>query len=302
MPEPITVVTVTYNSARQIPDFASSLSAAAQVQPLQLVVSDNASTDDTVALVERHAPDAVILRSAQNRGYAAGINAAIRKITPQGPVLVVNPDVRLHRKTVPVLAAMLQDPAVGIAVPQLRDENGHLHFSLRRDPRVLRVLGEAVLGGHLAGRHDRLGEMITDERRYAMPQNVDWATGACMLISAECWRRVGSWNEDFFLYSEETDFALRTRDAGLTIRYHPVAQATHLGGDAHISPELFELLTLNRWRFYRARHGRTAGLAFRAALTLDAVPRAAAGRSTARAALRGLLSPGSNPDHAARAR
>jgi GT2 family glycosyltransferase len=136
-----------------------------------------------------------------------------------------------------------------------------------------------------------LGEMITVPSRYENAGPADWATGACMLITPECRQRVGAWDEEFFLYSEETDYALRARDAGLSLRYQPAARATHRGGDAHRSPALFRLLTVNRWRLYRRRHGPVAATFFRAALIVDMLPRALAGRRTARAALSGLLSP-----------
>jgi GT2 family glycosyltransferase len=295
MPEaPVTVVSVTYNSASLIPGFLTGLRAATEDVPHQLVVVDNASGDGTADLAAELAPDALVVRGKHNLGYAGGINVAIREAAPTGPVLVTNPDLRLHPGAVKALLAALSDPAVGIAVPQLRDDTGRLLFSLRRDPRILRILGEAFLGGHRAGRYGPLGEVVSTTRHYLRPRSVDWATGACMLISAECMRRVGPWNEDFFLYSEETDFALRTRDAGLRLQYVPSALASHRGGDAHTSPELFALLTMNRWRLYRARHGRAAGAAFRAALIVDTLPRAAAGRAPARAALSELVSPGAD--------
>jgi GT2 family glycosyltransferase len=134
--------------------------------------------------------------------------------------------------------------------------------------------------------------MITGPSRYEQTGSADWATGACMLITPECRRLVGAWDEAFFLYSEETDYAMRARDAGLSLRYQPAASATHRGGDAHRSPALFELLTVNRWRLYRRRHGPVAAAIFRAALIVDMLPRAVAGRPTARAALTGLLSRG----------
>lgn len=291
----VIVIAVTYNSAALIPEFVTSLRDSVKRTSYKLVMVDNASTDDTIAQIEEHAPEAVLVRSERNLGYGGGINMAMRAAQPQGPVLVTNPDLRLHPGALEILLDALSDPTIGIVVPQLLDDRGNISFSLRRDPRPLRVLGEAVLGGRRAGRYDRLGEMVTVSHSYETPGTADWATGACMLLSAECVRRVGDWNESFFLYSEETDYALRARDAGLAVYYQPRAQATHRGGDAHVSSELFELLTMNRWRLYRSRHGRAAGAAFRAALVADAIPRALLGRRPARAALKSLLSPGADP-------
>ncbi len=292
----LTVVTVTYHSSDVLPSFLAALPAALAGTAAQLVVADNASGDGTLALLRRRAPDALAVNTGANLGYAGGINAALAAATaagvPAGPVLVVNPDVRLHPGSVPVLLAALAEPGTGIAVPRLLDEHGRLSYSLRREPTVRRVLGEALLGGLRAGRFPGLGEMVTDPAAYRSGRIADWATGACLLVSAECAQRLGRWDDSFFLYSEETDFALRARDAGFALRYVPEAVATHRGGAAHSSPFLWQLLVGNRWRLYRRRHGPLAAAGFRAALVLDALPRARVGRAPARAALRTLLSAG----------
>ena len=112
-----------------------------------------------------------------------------------------------------------------------------------------------------------------------------------MLISAQCWRACAPWDESFFLYSEETDFALRARDAGYATRFTPQARAVHLGGESRQSSGLWSLLVLNRVRLYRRRRGRLRGVAFWAALLLRELSRAAIGRRPSRAAARALLSP-----------
>ncbi len=99
----------------------------------------------------------------------------------------------------------------------------------------------------------------------------------------------GPWDESFFLYSEETDFALRARDAGFVTRYDPRAHAVHLEGDSRRNPALWALLACNRVRLYRRRHGRAATTAFYAAVLAREASRAVLGRRPARAAVRALL-------------
>ena len=115
--------------------------------------------------------------------------------------------------------------------------------SLRRRPTVLRAWGESLLGGERAGRFSPLGELVLDDDSYERAGPADWATGAAMLVSAECLRDVGAWDESYFLYSEETDFALRAWDAGYRLVYVPAAHAVHLEGESHTSPALYALLT-----------------------------------------------------------
>ncbi len=215
----VTVVVVTYDSAPLLPGLVSALSDGLADVGHELVFVDNASADDTCDVVRRLAPTATLVALDRNKGYAAGINAGIAAASPDADaVIVMNPDVRPSRRCVEHLLGALGHDGVGIAVPRLLDADGHLSCSLRRRPTVGRAFGEALLGGTRAGRHPLLGEVVTDVAAYEEPTTADWATGAIMAISQGCLAAVGAWNEDFFLYSEETEFCApsvrpRVRDA-----------------------------------------------------------------------------------------
>jgi GT2 family glycosyltransferase len=226
-----------------------------------------------------------------NRGYAAGINAGVAAASPAAAVLVVNPDVRLGPGSVRSLLDATAEPGVGIAVPRLYEPDGTPGLSLRREPTVLRALGEAVLGGSRAGRFAALGETVCDPRVYRRPVAADWASGSVMLITRRCLDAVGAWDERYFLYSEETDFALRARDAGFELRLVPRACAIHVGGESHSSPRLWSMQTVNRVRSFAVRHGRAHTMAFWAAVTINEALRAPLGAPAHRAALGALLHP-----------
>jgi GT2 family glycosyltransferase len=287
----VAVVVVTYNSDRLLVDLFDSLDGGLAGSTWQLVVVDNASADETVAAIRRLRPAATVVETGRNAGYSAGINAGVAAAPPHSAVLVLNPDVRLCPGCVPALLRALTLPGTGIAVPRLVDGEGQLILSMRREPSVLRTLGDAVLGARTAGLFPVLGEVVTDPRRYTEPAVIDWSEGSTLLVSAEAWRLCGPWDESFFLYSEETDFALRVRDRGLVTRYVPTAEGIHLGGESRESPGLWSLLNLNRVRLFRRRHGRIRTAAYWAALCLREGTRAVQGRTTSRAALRALLSP-----------
>jgi N-acetylglucosaminyl-diphospho-decaprenol L-rhamnosyltransferase len=259
----VTVIVVTWNSSELLGGFVEALrSGMAGVASWQLVIVDNDSADGTIEVAERLAPAAITVRNTRNAGYAAGINKGVEVAGPTAAYLVVNPDIRLGECAVIKLLAELERPATGIVVPQLRRPDGRLVRSLRREPTLYRLLTEAFLGGPRADRWLHGGELVRDERAYARPTTADWATGAAMLISAPCLERTGPWDESFFLYGEETEFALRARDLGYQLRYLPAASAVHIGGQAHLSPDLYSLLTVNRARAFRKRHGRLASLLF----------------------------------------
>jgi GT2 family glycosyltransferase len=287
----VRVAVVTFNSAAVLPGLLDSLPAACDGLDWELMVADNASNDASLDIVARQAPDARVVRLGRNAGYAAGINAAADAPGGYDALLVTNPDVRLAPGAVGRMLDTLALPITGIVVPRLTGADGHLVPTLRRRPTVLRALGEALLGGGRAGRFRALGETVTDPRAYQAPGEADWASGAVMLLSARCLRSVGPWDESFLLYSEETDFALRAVDAGWRLRFTPDASGMHIGGESHVSPFLWSLLTVNRVRLYARRKGVVRTAAFWAAVTLNEGLRAARGRTESRAALRVLLRP-----------
>ncbi|MET9621545.1 glycosyltransferase family 2 protein [Streptomyces sp. NPDC006464] len=295
---PVAVLVVTWNSAAVLPGFLAALPKAMAGLDWRLVVADNDSADDTVAVVRALAPEATVVETGRNGGYSFGVNAALGAAGGWeggfSAALVCNPDIRMSEgcaaTLVDALGTELPDgDRVGIAVPLLYEEDDALIHSLRRESSVSRAFGEAVLGNRRAGRFPALSELVTDPAAYAGRTRADWATGALMALSRECLDACGPWDESFFLYSEETEFCLRARDLGHVTRLEPAARAVHLGGDSRVSPRLWSLLTVNRVRLYRRRHGFAATVVFRGAVLLRELSRAALGRAPSRAAVAALL-------------
>ncbi|WP_433057172.1 glycosyltransferase [Dactylosporangium sp. CS-033363] len=289
--ESVAVVVVTYNSERLLPDLLASLGPGLDGVAWHLTVADNASADGTVEALKTLAPEATVVQMNRNAGYAAGINAAVAAARPHTAILVLNPDVRLEKGCIGTLLETLRTPGTGLAVPRLENGDGTLIPTLRREPSVPRILGDAVMGARRAGKIPVLGEVVTDEREYERENVADWAEGSTLLISAECWQRCAPWDESYFLYSEETDFALRARDAGFATRYNPAARAVHLEGDSRVSPRLWALLTTNRVRLYRRRHSAVSAGAYWSVLLVREMSRAVTGKPQSRLATRALLSP-----------
>ncbi|WP_328532284.1 glycosyltransferase family 2 protein [Nocardioides sp. NBC_00368] len=296
----IAVVVVTYNSAHLLADLLASLPGGLDGLGWRLVIADNASADDTVAEARRLAPEATVVETGRNGGYAAGINAGVAAAFAGDPgldaVLVLNPDVRLEPGCGVALAGELALPAggqpgVGVAVPHLVDAEGRLIESMRGAPNLVRAFADAVVGANRAGRVRWAGEIVASPAEYERAQDTDWAEGSTQLISAECWRACGPWDESYFLYSEETEFHLRARDRGFRVRYVPSARAVHLGGESTTSPGLWALLVANRVRLFTVRRGRVQGAAYWLMVLARECSRALLGKQTSRRAVRTLVSP-----------
>lgn len=285
----VTLVVVTHNSARLLPAFCEALPAAlVGVDDSRVVLVDSGSTDATMEVARQSPEIDLVIGLPANLGYAAGINAGIRS-APAGNYFVLNPDVRLAPGSVRyLLDAIVGD--TGIAVPRLVDEHGALLTSLRRRPSLARAAGEAIIGGR-AGRIPALGETVRSTRSYRRRTGAAWATGGAMLLGGDCVHRTGSWDESFFLYEEEVDYALRSRRAGFTLRLVPEAGAVRIIGDEPPGDFVWALSRVNKARLYGRSHSKPATAAFGAMLLLGELLRIPRGGSRHRRAALALIWP-----------
>jgi N-acetylglucosaminyl-diphospho-decaprenol L-rhamnosyltransferase len=281
------VVIVTYDSARVVGDLLDSLPAALDGLTADVVVVDNGSADGTAEFIAAR-DDCRVVRSA-NVGYAAGINRGVREAAEADAILILNPDVRLHERSVAPLLKALLEPHTGIVVPQLRAAEDTLEPSLRRRPTLLRALGLERT------RVPALAERIFDADEYAHPHPVDWAQGAVVLMSRECFDALGGWDESFFLYSEETDASLRAQDVGLLTRYEPLSVAVHIGGQSGRSDATHAMQIVNRVRLYRRRNGALASLCYYSLAIASEVSWVLRGHRPSRFAVKALLRPSLRP-------
>ncbi len=290
----VAVILVTHDSAEVLPGFLESLAPACSGLRWQLVVADNASGDDSLGLVRDAFPDATIVETGGNPGYAAAIDAAVDAAPASAALLVTNPDIRAPEGAVGQLLGALR-PGIGVVGPRIVGDDGSLALTIHRAPTVSRALSDAVLGGERARRW--VGETVNDPGAYESAAEVDWLSGAFLAISRRCHDELGGWDPRFFLYSEETDFALRARDAGWRVRYEPSSTVVHVGGESTTSPWLYTILTVNRLRLASLRMGPLRRSAYTLVVALGELLRSFRSREPAvhRAALRSVLSPRRRP-------
>lgn len=263
----LTVVVVTYNSSADIEHLLGDLRREARNNVMRVVVVDNNSSDETRDIVAQHS-DVISVSSGGNIGYAGGINVARRRVGDCRAVLILNPDLRVRPGAVGMMLSMLDDSRVGVVVPRIVDGDGLTYPSLRTEPSVLGALGDSLFGAHLARRSVRWTETVWNLKNYQYPHEIDWATGAALLIRADVDRAVGDWDERYFLYSEETDFFRRVRASGGLIWFEPRAVVAHRGAGSGSSPELAALMSVNRVRYFERYHGKLHSSCHRAVVTL----------------------------------
>jgi GT2 family glycosyltransferase len=217
----LSVVIVTHDSSGAV---AGSLPAVcAQLRPGdELVVVDNASSDDTVEVVRALAPQAVVVRNPQNLGFAAGANAGAAAAT--GDLLVfLNPDATPAPGFAEAIRSPRGDWAAWMGLVRAGDEinssGGVIHFT----------------GIAWAGQASPTG-----------PRQVAFASGACLALPRATWERSGGFAASYFMYQEDVELSLRLRLAGGRLGVEPAAVVDH---DYTFSkgPAKWRRLERNRW-------------------------------------------------------
>ncbi|TDT76566.1 exopolysaccharide biosynthesis WecB/TagA/CpsF family protein [Arthrobacter sp. AG258] len=269
----VAALVVTYNNGADVCGLLESLRLQTREQSIKVVVADNSPNPETLSCLQEF-PGVAAFPTGGNLGYAGGINAACAKAGSADSYLVLNPDLRLCPGAVMALRKSMEGTGAGVVVPLLRDDDGSVYPSLRREPSISRALGDALLGSRFQGRPGWLTEMDFDAESYAHPHKVDWATGAALLIRSDIAKQVGGWDESYFLYSEETDYLHRVRELKADVWFEPLAAMVHSRGGSGSSPSLDALMGANRIRYVRKFHHGSYARIFRAAVVLSALLRA----------------------------
>lgn len=213
----ISIVTVTYNSAAVIEDFIASLSAQSLID-FEVLFIDNASTDDTVDIINRHHdPRFIVIANQKNLGFTVGCNQGIQHALAhnRSAVLLINNDTTFPPDLLEHLHCGLSKAPV--TVPKM------LYHSPAN--RIWTAGGRFLRYNGFRSAHTGLDE--TDLGQYDTPANISFAPMCCMLIKTDVFKQIGLLDEAIFAYCEDTDFCIRLQSAGIPIRYLPDAVIYH---------------------------------------------------------------------------
>ena len=227
MPEPpeIAVVLVSHNTRELLLDALVSVRGAREV-----VVVDNASTDDSVAVVRRAFPEVKVVESPVNVGYGAAANLGIAACSSPF-VLLLNSDVVKRPGALSALTAHLErNPRAGLVGPRLVNPDGTLQRSCFAFLGTARLAVEKSALGRWLAAVPGLRRWLVHQGPYDRSRKVPWVLGAALAIRREAFDDVGGFDPSFFLYGEEVDLCYRLWKAGWEVHYTPAATVEHLGG------------------------------------------------------------------------
>ena len=241
----IAAVVVTHESASSIDDCLMRLRVAHGVHEIRVV--DNASTDDTMEIVQRHAlqdPRLRFIANPDNPGFAVGCNQGARD-TQACWLAFVNPDLMVEADTLSRLRAHAsgQHEEALLGVDLVDEADVRDVAARRRDPVFAAMLRSP-------GAASRLGVAIDDSRAL---QPVDVVSGALMLMPRALFDRIGGFDEGYRLHAEDMDLCRRARAAGAMVAVANDIRVLHIRGVSSRARPVFVEWHKHRglWRYFR---------------------------------------------------
>jgi N-acetylglucosaminyl-diphospho-decaprenol L-rhamnosyltransferase len=225
-PARVAAVVVTYDALPWVEKCIDSL------RDVETVVVDNGSGDGTAAVVRERFPKVRLIES-ENRGLGAGWNLGIRE-TSSTYVLLLNADAWLVEDALARLCDFADSrPRAAVIGPRLLNPDGTLQRSVRGYPSVWRLATEYLFLRKLAPSSTALNAFYGAGFDHDEIREVEVVMGACMLLRREAIEQVGECDEDYFLFSEETDWCYRFREAAWEVVFFPGAECVHVRGASH---------------------------------------------------------------------
>jgi GT2 family glycosyltransferase len=251
----------------------ASLSAPDEKSPeeLELIVVDNDSSDGSVEAIRREYPTVKVVAQTENRGFAGGVNPGVQAATLPF-VLLLNIDVETSRASIEEAARyMVEFPEVGVLGPRILSSQRTPQTSAWRDPSLL-WLALAAFG---VNKLKRFNFERYQDRQFTEPAEVDCVSGCAMMIRRKLLEELGGFDEDYFMYFEETELCVRVRQHGKEVHRAPVGEFLHEEGGTSKTVRLRTFLDFRRSQilFHRKHGGIAAALAARGLLALGSALR-----------------------------
>lgn len=239
----LSVIIVNWNTRDLLLNCIRSVYETVQGIEFEIWVVDNGSTDKSQQAVKAAFPQVHLIENTQNRGFAAANNQALKQMAGRYALLLNSDAALTERAAERLLAFMESTPTAGMACGQLLNPDGTLQNSIANFPTLLTLISNETLLRIL------FPERFPSKRRsYTGPIPVESGIGACLMIRKTAMEMVGIFDESFFFFFEETDWAYRMRQANWRIFFVPSARIIHAQGKSAGNSVASRIL------FYRSRY------------------------------------------------
>ena len=217
----LSVCIVTYNNSDKIGTAVSSLKEQTKGINYTLYISDNASSDDTINKVLECDENAVILQNGGNIGFGKAHNKVIPLISSEYHA-VVNPDIIVDYDVLSALCKYLDENSdVSMVTPKVLFPNGEEQVLPKRKPRLKYLLGRRIpLFAKYSDEYTRINDIFNE------PEEIEFCSGCFFVIRTAVFKKLGGFDDRFFMYMEDADLTLRAKKFGKTM-FNPLEHVIH---------------------------------------------------------------------------
>ncbi|MCK4326613.1 glycosyltransferase family 2 protein [bacterium] len=277
----LSIVIVNYNSAVVLSPCLNSIYGREANTDFEVFVVDNNSNDNSAELVEREFPQVKIIKNKLNLGFSKGCNQGIQK-SKGGYILLLNPDTIIKSHALEdMVGFMKREPDCGIVGPQIMDSDGTIQLSCRSFPSFRNALFNrySLFTRLFPNNRFSRGYLLSDWDHNQI-REVDWVSGACMMVRRQALDNIGLLDERFFMYCEDVDLCYRMKEQGWKVYYLPEVRITHCIGESSQSIGCRSIIEHHKsmFQFYKKHYKRNffldyitlGGIIVRAGLLLAA--------------------------------
>lgn len=267
----LSAILVNWNAGSKLLSTLNALyQALATLPESEVILVDNASTDNSARIVAQEFPQLKVICNSTNLGFGAANNVGFAQ-TQGRYVLLVNPDLRMNAAALEAMLNFMEThPQAGMCGPKVLESDGVTisPWCARRDPQPWDVFCEYAFLTRLFPKQRLFARYVMGEWDHASDREVESLTGACLLVCSEVIEQTGGFDEQFFMYGEDLDWCRRIRQVGWQVWYVASAKVQHEG--AHSTRQISD--HGSRWslesnlRYFRKWGG---GQLFKARLALS---------------------------------
>lgn len=256
----LSVVIVSWNVREDLRECLGSLLGTGEqglgigkgMPAVEVIVVDNASTDGTAEMVRREFPQVKLICNSENLGYTKANNIGIKQSRGKY-ILLLNPDTIVKPNALKALVECAEaHPDAGIIGAKLLNPDGSIQRSARSFPDIGAGLFRNTVLGRLFPNNPFVRRYLLTDFSYDEVREVDWVSGAAMLVRRELFDRIGLLDERFWAYCEDVDLCWRAWQAGFKVLFCPNAVIVHKIGrssDQRLVPSLIQHHK-SMWLFY----------------------------------------------------
>ncbi len=244
----VSAAIVSYNNIDKILVTIASILAQTKDVDLTLYISDNNSEDNTAGIIMEKFPQVTVLKNEKNGGFGFGHNKLLNIIDSKYHV-IINPDIILKEDSISRLVEIMEsDSSVVMATPRILNEDGTEQFLPKRNPQLKYLLG---------GRLEKLGERFKRLRAeytmrdisYSSPFEIEFCTGCFFVIRTDVFKKIGGFDDKFFMYFEDADITRRAKQNGRVV-FYPQVSVTHLWERASSKKLKYLIIQINSMMKY----------------------------------------------------